>query len=656
MQPTSSPVRVCLLLCGATLVALGQWVGQAMPLELRAASAWPTVIGLAFLMLAALAIYRGETATRPERWLARLGVRLTVQDWQVILLLTSPILALIAALAAGDNAKMISPFLASVSWVAAIGAAIVGGFSSQGGRIAWPRPEAYLLVGLTLLAFLARGLATDRVPIFLTGDEGSAGIAASEFVKGEWNNPFIVSWYSFPSLFFFLQSLSVRILGHTTEALRIPSALVGALTVAAVYVLGRAMFGRRAGLVAAIFLLGYNFHIHFSRIGLNNIWDGLWYVVVLGTLWYGWQNNQRLAYLVSGVSLGLAQYFYPTARALPVLMLTWVVLSGLFDRQRLKQALPNLALMLLTTAVVLLPLASFYSRHPLDYMAPFERVSALGPWLEFEVETSGQPAWLILLKQMATSFLAFTYVPLRFWYESGAPLLRPLPASLFLLGLVMLAARGRDHRFLLLGLWVAMFGVIGGLSESTPASQRYIAVAPACALIIGFGLNEVASLLEMQWPSRRRAVGLLAVALAVIIAADEIYFYFAKYTVNSTITQDHSHGVIAQRLANSLKSMPSDTHVAFFGFPAMGFYSIPSVQYLVPNIDGVDMAEPWGSTQNPPVEGDHLVFVFLPFLQEQIALVQEDYPGGRLSNEVGYDGKPLYWAYEVEAGRVGGSE
>jgi len=45
------------------------------------------------------------------------------------------------------------------------------------------------------------------------------------------NNPFIAAWYGFPSLYFFIQSLSIRLFGQTTEALRITSALAGAQAV-----------------------------------------------------------------------------------------------------------------------------------------------------------------------------------------------------------------------------------------------------------------------------------------------------------------------------------------------------------------------------------------------------------------------------------------
>ena len=79
----------------------------------------------------------------------------------------------------------------------------------------------------------------------------------------------------------------------------------------------------------------------------------------------------------------------------------------------------------------------------------------------------------------------------------------------------------------------------------------------------------------------------------------------------------------------------------------MGYYSIPSLQYLVPHIKGLDMNSPWGSSQNPQPTSDHLMFVFLPDHEHQIPVVQRDYPGGVLIQEFDRSGRALYWLYEV---------
>ncbi len=78
----------------------------------------------------------------------------------------------------------------------------------------------------------------------------------------------------------------------------------------------------------------------------------------------------------------------------------------------------------------------------------------------------------------------------------------------------------------------------------------------------------------------------------------------------------------------------------------MGFYSIPSLQYLVPGIEGIDIDQPWGAPENPLPTANRLILIFLPIREDQIALVQADYPGGRLSSMTAADGQILYWRYD----------
>jgi hypothetical protein len=406
------------------------------------------------------------------------------------------------------------------------------------------------------------------------------------------------------------------------------------------------MFDYRSGLLAAIFLSAYHYHIHFSRIGLNNIWDGLWYIIVIGALWYGWEHEQNKALAVAGFSLGMAQYFYPSGRALIIPILAWLFFMGLSDREKFKRAFPGLVIMLIVSAVIVLPLGIFYLHHFDEYMAPFVRVSIFGRILNDMVQSTGQPIWLILLKQIWKGLQAFTYTPILAWYQPGTPLLRSFAAGLFLLGILLLFVRGSNNRLLLLGLWILTFGLIGGLSESTPASQRYIAAAPVCALLVGYGLSEVASIFEKLWPQLKRIINGVAIALAFLLAVGELNFYFNTYTQKSAVDLSHNNTMIAQHLANYLKDRPSDVQVVFLGLPRMGYYSIPSLQFLVPDIKGIDVALPWETFDKSAITGNNLVFVFVPGFETALEAVKAAYPGGQTYTEMASDGKPLYWYYE----------
>ena len=69
--------------------------------------------------------------------------------------------------------------------------------------------------------------------------------------------------------------------------------------------------------------------------------------------------------------------------------------------------------------------------------------------------------------------------------------------------------------------------------------------------------------------------------------------------------------MIAQHLADYLKEKPTDLQVVFMGAPFMGYSSVPSLQYLVPDIKEL-MPPAWKSFDKSVITGTDLIFVFLP--------------------------------------------
>jgi 4-amino-4-deoxy-L-arabinose transferase-like glycosyltransferase len=645
MQSKKSPISILLFLMGGILVVFGQSLIEKYPYDKRAGLLILVAFGLVLVFFGVWTIDKG----RP-RWLTRILAwtsNHSIKEWQVFCLFLSLPMAFVVPLAAGSESKMINPIVAMSSWFIAIGLVLAGAWI-QPAPLRWPSWRlVVLMLGLTVIAFLVRVILADRIPILLTGDEGSAGIAAEDFTRGAWNNIFITSWYAFPSFYFAIPSFFIGLLGHTTEALRIPSALAGALTVTASFFVARAMFGKRAAWFTAMFLAALHFHIHFSRIGLNNIWDGLWYIVTIGALWYGWEKDRRNAYLLAGLSLGISQYFYPSSRTILVLILGWIILAAIFDRPRLKGAWVNLVFMFIVTGVVVLPLAWHYIKYPSTFMEPMNRVALTAEWVRQEVINTGTPAWKIILTQIGLAIGSFTYEPLRAWYRPGVPLLRPFAAGLFLIGIMLLFLRRQKWHIIPLMLWLFAFMAIGGLSESTPAAQRYVAAAPVCALLVGYGLSESTVLLEKVFEKGKRWIAVISILLVTILAVDELNFYFRVYTPQSVISEARSNGVVAQTLANTLETKSKDTQVLFFGSPNMGYYSIPSIQFLVPDINGIDINQPWPPADSPRITSNHLIFVFLPNNLDQIPPVQAEYPDGKLTSIPAADGELLYKMYEV---------
>jgi 4-amino-4-deoxy-L-arabinose transferase-like glycosyltransferase len=644
---SNRPLVGILFVGGLTILAIGQFISQTLFPDFRTAVFVISVIGALFVVLGFLVFQYGHLPKKTAEYIARLGVWFDVADWQVIAFLQGIVFAFIVPFAAGEAGTMRSSTVAILSWCLAVSLAILAGLKPKHVDYRAASPVLAVVLIFFLIALSIRGFATTDFPYVLTGDEGSAGIEAARYAHNEINNIFIAGWYEFPSFFFVLPGLAIRLFGQTTFALRFISALAGALTVACVYVVARAMFGQRTAIFAGIFLTGFHFHNHFSRIGLNNIWDGLWYTVVIGAMWYAWEKERRNAYLLAGLGLGLSQYFYTSARSLWLLIVIWIIIASLLDRARFKRALPSIILMIVVGVITLVPLIWFYGRHPDTFRAPMMRVTLNSEWLKSSMEITGKTSWQIILDQLKLGFGAYFIEPLRHWYTPGIPMLRPFPATFFIIGLILLFLRYRGSRFWLLVLWLAAFGMVGALSESTPAAQRYVAAVPACAIIAGLGLHGSFEVVEKMWPKFGKYIVYASFIVAVLISLDDLSFYFLKYTPRFKSETIHDNTTIANGLAAYLKDKSPEWQVVFFGSPAMGFLSIPSTQYLAPQIsNSIDINQPWGSPENPQPTGHHLIFIFLPNHQEDLAAAKATYPGGKEITWRAADRTPLFWAYE----------
>ncbi len=617
-----------LLLGGLGLIMLGQILYPHLPPEERPRLITLMVLGFAAFLLGTRTIAR----PRPPRWLLtpswRLAQALGITGGQLVLLGLAPLYAYLASLAAGPGLSARLPALAWGAWLAAA-AAVVGG-SLRPGRerpYRFTRNDILLTAGLLALAFLLRGTGTAQIPTTFSGDEGSVGLMAVQFARGEVDNPFVVGWFSFPSLYFWVQGVSVRLFGQTIEAMRIPGALAGAFTVVALYWLARVMFDRTTGLLAAGFLLASHYHIHFSRIGLNNVFDGLFAVVVFVGLWHGWRRGRRASFILAGVALGLGLYFYVTIRVLPLLLLLWAGLAFLARPARFRERLPGMALAAWVALVLFLPLGLYFAAFPREFAAPLNRVTIFEGWLANEVVLTGQSAWTIIRGQMARAALGFTHMPLRLLYDAGTPLLLPGAAALFLLGLFM-ALWQANLRAALLALPLLSVVVLSGFSQDPPASQRYIVAMPLVAMLVALPLAQIGQWLRRLWPEYRRLIAVGAALVMLALMATDVRYYFGE------VYRDYILGGLnteaATRIAFYLEREPNPTQdVYFLGFPRMGYYSLSTIPYLNPAMNGIDVTDTLTGPPDWPLARDTL-FIFLPEREGELAHVRAAYPEGEV--------------------------
>ena len=142
------------------------------------------------------------------------------------------------------------------------------------------------------------------------------GKFARNILDGRWDDPFTTGWLGHPTLWFYASSRSrSRRSATESSALRLLTALIGAATVAALYIFARRWYGPRVALMASALLAAYHFHVHFSRIGAQQRHRPVLRARGLsGSRSLGGSARSPLLLAAAGVSVGVAQNFYFGAR------------------------------------------------------------------------------------------------------------------------------------------------------------------------------------------------------------------------------------------------------------------------------------------------------------------------------------------------------
>lgn len=518
----------------------------------------------------------------------------------------------------------------------------------------WPLKLAVALI--VLLGFVLRVWDLGNIPPTVGGDEGSQGLEAIQVLEGDIGNPFSTGWLGVPTLSFYFNALTIGPLGNTILALRLPWALVGTLTVLVVFLLVRRLCGLTMGLVTAALFATYHYHIHFSRLGSNQVADTLFVALALWFLYRGYDERRPLDWALCGVVIGASQYFYAGARFTAVLVAAVIVLFVIRDGMPfIRQRWPEVLALAGAALIVGAPMIQYALNYPDDYNARINQVGIVqSGWLAREQELRNQGPLPILFDQAQRAFLAFNFYSDRnVWYGSHEPLMDFTAAALFLLGAIYSLLHIGDRRIFPMLAWWGGATIMGGaLTESPPSSQRLITLAAPAIFFVALVLVRVGQLV-LQSPGLRRLQWLPRAYLAVAVlalSAISVHWYFAEFT--PMYLYGSYNGVVATSIGHYARDeLGPDWRMYFFGPPRMyiGFGTIP---YLAPDVEGEDVPEPLTAPpDNKLVKPDkNAVFIFLPERRQELELVRQAFPHGQLeqvSSPVPDASEPLYILYRV---------
>lgn len=357
------------------------------------------------------------------------------------------------------------------------------------------------------------------------------------------------------ALFFYVQAAAVWLFGRGVWQLHAASALVGTLTVAALYFATRAWFGRLAGLTAAWLLATSHWHLTLSRTGFRAIMVPLFVALFTALVGYtvraakraeaGRSFSRGRRYLVSsyvlaalaGAALAGGFYTYLAYRVMlgvVVGVAALVLVDDLLVGRRVR-SMPHLARYwrhaAVGTAAALLtfaPLGWHFIRFPEDFVGRAGQVSVFNPDLQ-RAFGGGTLAGTLqyAVRETLMSFFAGGGDPNWRHSVAGYPLLNPVTATLLLLGLawalrgfatvVRKVSRGVEvhlgmvYVYLLLLLAGMLLPVIT-TAEGLPHGLRSVGLVVPIFMLAG-----TAGAVVLRWAARRQPPGWGAVCLGTVV-------------------------------------------------------------------------------------------------------------------------------------------
>jgi hypothetical protein len=494
------------------------------------------------------------------------------------------------------------------------------------------RWELLGVAGMTAVAAALRVTNLTTIPLPFEQDEGALAHESVFVLTGDMKNMFMSGLQGHATMQFFAEAAYLKVFGINVFSIRLITAVVGVLTIPVFYVMLRQMFGKAIAVLGSAFLVGYALHIHYSRVGMENIADPFLMAATLYFAWRASRDGKLVDFVLTGLILGLGFYLSPASRVIPIIVAALFGYTFLRRRSFLRQLLPGVGVTILAFSAAALPVGIFWLTHTSFFMDRISTVSIFqSGWFDQERE-AGRSALSILWDQATRSFGAFGfYSDTSIFYHGPVPLVDRLTLVPFLLGLVYAVYKVLDARYFLM---LAIFGAVvvtgGVLTIQPPTSQRLLGTIPAVAAFTAIGVKLIA-----DWASRLRPKAspvVAGVAIAALFTVN-VNYYFFQYT-HGGYSSDLNNRVAAQ-VVDYVRGLPENTRLFFYGDPRMYLsgWGHPAMTFPLRDYARLDVLQDGRVDSDPAVDltGDApATFMFLPERQEEMASLIQSCPGGEV--------------------------
>jgi len=509
------------------------------------------------------------------------------------------------------------------------------------------KQELLIATAIVLVGAFLRVYILSLHPFPWSGDESSIGTEGSRILKGEVTNFFEGGWSGQPNWSFIPTALAELIFGQTILAVRIVSVLEGTLTILFTYLLARELFekNRTIAILAAGFLAAFPVHLQFSRLGVNDIMDGLNVTLVLWLVVRAIRKDRLIDYLWAGIAGGLTFYTYIGSRL--VLVLAVFVLAYTVIRQRgyLRSHFSHLGVFLSGVVVAIAPEGYYFFSHYNVFLTRWAQANILSNhWLIDAAHNARVSIPAFLWKHFTDTILVYISNPaVAGCFNSPLPYLTIIGSILFLFGMGYAFSKLFEARMMILLVWFWAVIFLGGfMTQDAPANSRLVMSLPAVALFVGLGIYKFTDyllktkLINLQWQK------IVSILIILILVGQNIGFYFGVYYYQNY--NEDANGELGQQTGLELQRLGADYDLYMFGTPRV-FAAFPTTVFLAPDNDLVDLSTDKidGLTLRP---GKGNIFVAIPENRADLTAVEQKFPGGKFESVPRrFKAEVLYYAY-----------
>jgi 4-amino-4-deoxy-L-arabinose transferase-like glycosyltransferase len=492
------------------------------------------------------------------------------------------------------------------------------------------RGEFLVLAALLVAAFVIRVLDLEYHPYSFINDEARVGQAGLCLLHGGCSNLFFMEgWSGQPYLAFLPYALGVALFGKTAIALRIVSAVLGTLSIPAVYLFAREAFGKKIAWASAALLVALPLHIQFSRLGVDNIADSLSAPLVLWLLIRGAKRGSTVSFVAAGLIAGLCVYTYPGSVLTPLLGTGILVVIAVQNRGFLQAQGRNMLFAVLAAAMAAIPVLGNFYLNPNLFMARFQ---GAGIFLNGTLQSQSAPGLGSTAKYMIDQFARSSLVSIvtaaqTGFFNSPAPYLIPLVATLFVLGMFVVVWHIKDPRYAMLFVMFWAPVILGStLTSSPPSSQRMLMTTPALVIIALIGVMKIIESVHALWPNVERFVPVILLGLVIYAGLTNLNFYFGEYRTGHYFEDPANE--FTYETHTDIAPLHERGRLYLIDDPSVLYLSFPSFDYLAPDVEKSEFDTVTRETLAALPRDEDALFIATPDYKIDLQKIVQWIPGG----------------------------